>query len=109
VITAVPTAAARTGPVSPAVRPYLDLYPLPNGRDLGPGIGQYTYELNRATRENFLQGRVDVQISEKDLIFVRHTWDGSRQVSPVSSGAIQTTGARAVFHEIEFRQPFLHR
>jgi hypothetical protein len=35
VITAVPTAAARAGSVNPAVRPYL-----PNGRDLGPGIGE---------------------------------------------------------------------
>ena len=92
VITAVPTAAARMGAVNPAVRPYLDLYPMPNGPDLGPGIGQYTYEFNRATRENFAQGRVDVELSEKDLLFVRHTYDGSSQLSPVSSGAIQTTG-----------------
>jgi Carboxypeptidase regulatory-like domain/TonB-dependent Receptor Plug Domain len=46
VITAVPTAGARTGVVNPGVRPYLDLYPLPNGRDLGPGIGQYNYQFN---------------------------------------------------------------
>ncbi|MGH9258273.1 MAG: carboxypeptidase regulatory-like domain-containing protein [Vicinamibacterales bacterium] len=92
VITAVPTAAARMGAVNPAVRPYLDLYPLPNGPDLGPGIGQYSYEFNRATRENFAQGRVDIELSEKDLLFVRHTYDGSSQLSPVSSGAIQTTG-----------------
>jgi carboxypeptidase family protein/TonB-dependent receptor-like protein len=92
VITAVPTAAARMGPVNPVVKPYLDLYPLPSGPALGPGIGQYTYEFTRVTRENFLQGRIDLQLSDKDLIFVRHTYDGSRQVSPVSSGAIQTTG-----------------
>jgi len=97
IITAVPTAAARTGPVNPAVRPYLDLYPLPNGPDLGPGIGQYTYEFSRVTRENFLQGRVDVELSDKDLLFVRHTYDRSRQVSPVSSGAIQTTGFAPFF------------
>src|SRR2546422_2946647 len=60
VITAVPTAAARAGTVNPVVRPFVDLYPLPNGRDLGPGIGQYTYEFTRVTRENFLQGRIDV-------------------------------------------------
>ena len=91
VITAVPTAAARTGPVNPVVRPYLDLYPLPNGPSLGPDIGQYTYEFTRTTRENFLQGRVDVKLSENDLLFVRHTYDGARQVSPVASGAIPTT------------------
>jgi carboxypeptidase family protein/TonB-dependent receptor-like protein len=92
IITAVPTAAARTGAVNPAVRPYLDLYPRPNGRDLGPGIGQYTYEFTRVTRENFLQGRIDVALSDKDMIFVRHTYDGSRQVSPIATGSIGTTG-----------------
>src|SRR5262245_13400619 len=97
VITAVPTAAARVGTVNPAVRPYLDLYPQPNGRDLGAGIGQYTYEFTRVTRENFLQGRIDVALSDKDLLFVRHTYDGSRQVSPVASGVIQTTGLPQFF------------
>ncbi|PYR62996.1 MAG: hypothetical protein DMF88_26155, partial [Acidobacteria bacterium] len=97
VITAVPTAAARGGAVNPVVRPYLDLIPLPNGRDLGTGIGQYTYEYNRVTRENFAQGRVDVQLSNKDSLFVRHTYDASRQVAPVSSGAIQTTGFEQFF------------
>jgi len=97
VITAVPTAAVRASTVNPVVRPYLDLYPLPNGRDLGPGIGQYTYEFTRVTRENFLQGRIDVELSNKDLLFVRHTYDGSRQVSPVASGAIQTTGLPQFF------------
>ena len=97
VITAVPTAAARSGTVSPVVRPYLDLYPLPNGRDLGSGIGQYTYEFARVTRENFVQGRIDVALSDKDLLFVRHTYDGSRQVSPVASGVIQTTGLPRFF------------
>src|SRR2546425_820725 len=91
VITAVPTSAARAGTVNPAVRPYLDHYPLPNGRHLGPGIGQYTYEFTRVTRENFLQGRIDVELSAKDLLFVRHTYDSSRQMSPTTTGVIGTT------------------
>ena len=32
-ITTVPNAAVRAGNVNPAVRPYLDLYPMPNGAD----------------------------------------------------------------------------
>jgi hypothetical protein len=106
VTTAVPTAAARTGPVNPAVRPYLDLYPLPNGPDLGPGIGQYTYQFNRATRENFGQGRVDIQLSNKDSLFVRHTYDGSWQVAPVFSGAIQTTGLEQFFTKSDSSNQF---
>jgi hypothetical protein len=90
IITAVPTAAVRTGAVNPAVRPYLDLYPLPNGPSLGPDIAQYTYAFTRTTRENFLQGRVDVQLSHKDLLFVRHTYDRTHQVFP-GAGAIGTS------------------
>src|SRR3989454_11440785 len=73
IITAVPTLAARAGNVNPGVKPYLHLYPAPNGRDLGPGIGQYTHEVTRVTRENFFQGRTDVALSDKDLLFVRYT------------------------------------
>src|SRR5499426_288805 len=91
VITAVPTASARTGVVNPVVRPFLDLYPLPNGRDLGPGIGQYNYQFTRPTRENFAQARVDVELSDKDSLFVRYTYDGSHQVYPIATGTIQTT------------------
>jgi hypothetical protein len=91
VITAVPTAGARTGVVNPAVRPYLDLYPLPNGRDLGPGIGQYNYQFTRPTRENFVQARIDIELSDKDSLFIRHTYDGSHQIYPIATGTIQTT------------------
>src|SRR5205823_3751380 len=87
----VPTAAARGGQVAPAVKPYLDLYPLPNGRDLGNGIGQYSYPFTRATREHFLQGRIDMQLSARDLLFVRHTYDRSRQVFPTATGGIAAT------------------
>src|SRR5713226_815786 len=39
----VPKAAVRGGNVGAAVRPYLDLYPMPNGADLGGGVAQYIY------------------------------------------------------------------
>jgi len=92
VITAVPTAAARAGVASSVVRQYLDLYPLPNGRDLGSGIGQYNYAFTRVTRENFAQGRIDIDLSNKDVLFVRHTYDSARQVYPLATGVIGTSG-----------------
>jgi hypothetical protein len=72
VIAAVPTAAARAGSVNPGVKPYLDLYPLPNGRDLTGGIAQYVYPFARATRENFGQARIDVQLRLSVLAVDRH-------------------------------------
>jgi hypothetical protein len=84
-ITTVPSAAVRGGSVNAAVRPYLDLYPMPNGADLGGGIAQYVYAFNRPTRENFGQGRVDVQVSDTHSVFVRHTVDKARQLLPAGT------------------------
>jgi carboxypeptidase family protein/TonB-dependent receptor-like protein len=84
-ITFVPTTAARAGAVSPAVKPYLDLYPQPNGADLGGGIAQYIYAFNRPTRENFGQIRADVQLSEKHALFARHTIDRAHQLLPAGT------------------------
>src|SRR2546428_415381 len=80
----VPSEAARSGafaPINPVMRRYLDLYPQPNAGDVGvnTGIGQYSYEFNQPTRENFYQGRVDYTVSDKDSIFARYTYDGANQ------------------------------
>ena len=80
-----PNAAIRAGTVNPSVKPYLDLYPIPNGPDLGGGIAQYVYVFNRPTRENFGQGRVDLQAGEKHAVFVRHTIDKARQLLPAGT------------------------
>src|SRR5262249_49358173 len=84
-ITFVPTQVARSGNVNPAVKPYLDLYPVANGADLGQGIAQFIYAFNRPTRENFGQVRGDVQLSNKHSLFVRHTIDKAHQVLPAGT------------------------
>jgi len=81
-ITTVPTLAVRAGTVNPVVKPYLDLYPAPNGADLGGGIAQFNYAFNRPTRENFGQARVDVELSNNHTLFVRHTIDKAHQLLP---------------------------
>ena len=83
--TTVPTAAVRAGNVSPSVKPYLDLYPMPNGPDLGGGVAQYLYVFNRPTRENYGQARVDVQISDRHSFFVRETVDKAHQLLPAGT------------------------
>jgi hypothetical protein len=86
-ITTVPNAAERAGNVNPAIRPYLDLYPMPNGADFKDGTAQYIYAFNRPTRENFGQGRADLQVSDKHSVFVRHTIDKARQVLPAGTAS----------------------
>ena len=40
---------------------------------------EYAYEFNSPTRENFVQGRLDYVLNEKDSIFSRYTYDGADQ------------------------------
>jgi hypothetical protein len=107
-ITTVPTAAARSGalgPVSPAVRPYLDMYPLPNGRQLSAGIAEYVYEFNNPTRENFFQGRIDYTLSNNDSIFARYTYDGADQSIPLGFAEFGTNSAsRNQFFTSEYKR-----
>jgi carboxypeptidase family protein/TonB-dependent receptor-like protein len=81
----VPNAAARNGDlpglakitVNPAVPGYLNLVPLPNGRDFGDGTGQYISSASNLDDEDFIAGRVDHRFSEKTSIFGRYTFNNA--------------------------------
>ncbi|MBI2816982.1 MAG: TonB-dependent receptor [Acidobacteria bacterium] len=62
-------------PVAPSVKPYLALYPLPNGPSLGRGVGQNRARRYLVTNENFFVTRLDHKISEQDGIFGRYVFD----------------------------------
>lgn len=65
--------------VNPRVKPYLDYYPLPNGRNFGDGTGEYLY-LNRIpTNEHYVMGKVDHNFSDTDSFFVRYTLDNGKK------------------------------
>ena len=68
--------------VAPAVRPYLDAFPLPNGRSLGGGLAELRFPFDQTIDQNFLQARVDHNISSKDQVFVRYTRDAADQYLP---------------------------
>ena len=69
----------RTVPVNPRVRPYLDLYPLPNSARVGRGIGENRASQALPTDENFFTVRVDHQISERDSFFARYSFDDANE------------------------------
>ena len=78
----VPDAAARGGTlpgqsvaVNPAVVPYLDLVPLPDGRSFGDGTGEFISGSSQATGENFFSGRIDHTFSAKTSVFGRYSFD----------------------------------
>ena len=86
-VTTVPSLAARNGglgPVNPAVVPFLNLFPLPNGRDLGGGLAVATFGFRNSVDEDFLQLRVDHKLTDKDQVFGRYTFDDAEVVLPTS-------------------------
>ncbi|HEV2915824.1 MAG TPA: TonB-dependent receptor [Pyrinomonadaceae bacterium] len=87
--TVVPDLNARRGilpsgavTVSPAVRPYLDAFPLPNGAGLGGGLAQYSFGFNQGLNQNFTQFRLDYNRSERAQFFGRYTFDDADQILP---------------------------
>ncbi len=86
----VPNAAARNGDipgltkitVNPAVPGYLNLVPLPNGRDFGDGTGQYISSASNLDDEDFIAGRIDHRFSDRTSIFGRYTFNNARVQIP---------------------------
>ncbi len=61
--------------VNPSVRPFLDLYPLPNGADFGDGTAQLFSNPKQPIDEDYTAGRVDHNFSNSDSFFARYTFD----------------------------------
>ncbi len=62
-------------PVSPGVVPYLALYPVPNGRNLGDGRAERIDVVNEPTDEYYGSLRIDHSFSGSDTLFGRVTVD----------------------------------
>lgn len=84
-IAVVPGASARLGQlpgqaainVNPAVTPYLDLVPLPNGPLFADGTGQFINAASQSTDENFAAARIDHRFTDRTSVFVRYSYDGA--------------------------------
>ncbi len=88
---AVPTAEARLGrlpdteiPVAGPVRPYLELYPLANGRDFGDGTAASIRQLADSTDETFASGKVDLLLDAATQLSARYTFDEAASRRPDS-------------------------
>lgn len=97
ITSAVPDANARLGllpdPANPgqflnvgvnaAVAPYVNAYPVPNGTNLGDGTALYSFQFDQRIDQNFLQGRVDYNLSPGSQLFARYTLDDADQRLPL--------------------------
>lgn len=84
-----PTALARQGilpsgnvVVNPAIVPLMNLFPLPNGPDLGGGVGVLTTTASRDTTEDYYSLRIDYRPSDKDSLFGRVIIDNGKLLAP---------------------------
>ena len=90
-VASVPTAAARQdGGVVPkiadSVKPYLALYPLPNGPDLGGGVGRFFWSGSQAITQNDFLARLDHQLTDADSISGRVFFDDATRKLPANLG-----------------------
>lgn len=110
----VPTAAAREGilpgrivEIDPKVRPYLALWPLPNGPDLGGGVGVYSGPTNQPTSQDYFSARVDHRLSNNHSFFVRYLFDQSERTTPSLIGIVNTnTNIRNQYLTLEHASVF---
>jgi hypothetical protein len=96
--------------IHPAARPFLPLYPLPNGPilDHGDGTGDFSFGYARPTDEHHVQARVDHQFSGNHSVFGRYTFLDSLRQNPGTSPDFgkmgEETGARNHYATVEYRQ-----
>jgi hypothetical protein len=74
--------------LAPDVRPYLDLYPVPNGTDFGNGTALWTGTAQRDVGEDFLTARIDHQLSSQDWMYGRYTFDESNAFLPFAGSPL---------------------
>lgn len=84
----VPSRAAREGrltagtvTVDPRVAPYLAFFPLPNGAERGD-VGDYSFVSASKTNENFVTGRIDHKLSDRDSLRATFMRDASQNEGP---------------------------
>jgi len=85
--------------VSDRVQPYLDLMPLPNSTRLDGGLSENSSPQFLPTNENFMTVRIDHQLSERDSLFARYTFD--------DASTHQAGDTYAFARRIESRQQYL--
>jgi hypothetical protein len=91
--------------VNAGVLPYLNEYPLPNGRNLGDGTALYNFQFNQTLRETFIQGRVDYNAGNDHQLFARYTVDDADQYLPTDFPQFPRSFlSRNQFFTAEYRQ-----
>lgn len=93
--------------VNAAVAPYLNEYPVPNGANLGDGTALHSFQFDQTIDQNFLQGRVDYNLSPGRQFFARYTLDDADQRLPLDYPQFpRAFVSRNQFFTAELKQAF---
>jgi Carboxypeptidase regulatory-like domain len=77
--------------VHPGVQAMMNLYHLPNGPDNGDGTGQFINNPIQPSTENYVLGRIDDQLSEKNSLYGRYVFDQADVTRPGQLGIYGTS------------------
>ena len=69
--------------VLPAVAPYVAAYPIANGASLGDGTALHRFQFDQRLNQDFVQGRIDANLSNASQLFARYTLDDADQRLPL--------------------------
>ncbi len=90
--------------VNPAAQPYLDLYPVPTGRDFGDGTAEAQRQASSSTDEDFYSGKVDVQLNDSMRLATRYTFSDALNREPENMGIWNfELGSRNHFYSSELQ------
>jgi hypothetical protein len=93
--------------VQAAVTPYVNAYPAPNGANLGDGTALHSFQFDQRIDQNFLQGRVDYNLSPSSQLFARYTLDDADQRLPTDYPQFpRTFVSRNQFFTTELKQTY---
>ena len=81
----VPDAAARQA-ATPAMQPYLNAFPLPNGADQGDGVAQFNASYSNSSTLDAYSLRIDHTFNDTVTIFGRYNYSPSENVQRGGSG-----------------------
>ena len=77
--------------VHPGVQAMMNLYHLPNGPDNPDGTGQFINNPMQPSTENYVLGRIDDQLSDKNSLYGRYVFDNADVLRPGQLGIYGTT------------------
>ena len=110
--------SATAVPIAPSTKPFLDLWPLPNGAPIlnqngtPSGFGQDFFPANQTTNENYVVARGDYRMNDKQALFSRFTLDQGDKSAPddlplVNTAAVTRTRYVTLQHDFVISPLFL--